>query len=232
MAIHIRGQLEKDIRELASKLEKEKGIKLSGMNCVRTIIFDFNKDFDNNYNNILNNEKLKNVKNTHNSIQIRNKNITIKNTPTGIKITDENYFKIYYKNNKVRILDNNKTYVRNKRRTNISFKIRSNLNTRIVIAIRDQSGKKHTSTMSYVGCTLEQFKKHLELQFKDNMKWENYGSLWHIDHCIPCAHFDLTIPEQQKECFHYTNMKPMLASLNVAKGARYAEPKILDTVIN
>ena len=51
------------------------------------------------------------------------------------------------------------------------------------------------------------------------MNWENYG-VWHIDHIIPCARFDLSDPGQQKICFHYTNLQPMWGEDNLKKGAR------------
>jgi hypothetical protein len=44
---------------------------------------------------------------------------------------------------------------------------------------------------------------------------------WHVDHIIPCALFDLTNFEQQKQCFHYSNLTPLLAKKNLSKGAKY-----------
>jgi hypothetical protein len=52
------------------------------------------------------------------------------------------------------------------------------------------------------------------------MTRENHG-LWHVDHIRPCASFDLTDPEQQAICFHYTNLQPLWAIDNIKKGARY-----------
>lgn len=49
------------------------------------------------------------------------------------------------------------------------------------------------------------------------MTWEN-KHLWHIDHIRPCASFDLTIPEQQRQCFKYLNCQPLWAKDNLSKG--------------
>ena len=49
------------------------------------------------------------------------------------------------------------------------------------------------------------------------MTWDNYGSYWHVDHIIPCCKFDLTDPEQQLKCFHYTNLQPLEATANLRK---------------
>ena len=72
-----------------------------------------------------------------------------------------------------------------------------------------------------VGYALDELKKHLEKQFANNMTWENYGrNGWHIDHIRPCASFDLSEPAQQRECFHYSNLQPLWAKDNLAKGKK------------
>ena len=73
--------------------------------------------------------------------------------------------------------------------------------------------------MELVGCTRSELCKYLERQFKIGMTWDNYGE-WHVDHILPCASFDLTKRTQQKKCFHYTNLQPLLASDNMRKGAK------------
>jgi len=50
------------------------------------------------------------------------------------------------------------------------------------------------------------------------MTWENHGfDGWHVDHIKPCTSFDLTDLEQQKQCFHYTNLQPLWKKENFEK---------------
>lgn len=70
------------------------------------------------------------------------------------------------------------------------------------------------------GCNWDQLRQHFENQFQAGMSWDNIGE-WHIDHIRPCASFDLTDPEQQKQCFHYTNLQPLWASQNMEKAANW-----------
>lgn len=58
-----------------------------------------------------------------------------------------------------------------------------------------------------------------EESFLDGMNWGNYGAPkgWHVDHIRPCASFNLSDPEQQGECFHYTNLQPLWAKDNIKK---------------
>lgn len=80
---------------------------------------------------------------------------------------------------------------------------------------------KSYSTLKLLGCSFKFLKKHLESQFKNGMTWENYGiDGWEIDHIRPCASFDLSKPEEQIKCFHYSNLQPMWAKENRAKNAR------------
>ena len=75
---------------------------------------------------------------------------------------------------------------------------------------------KSKRTEELLGCTIEEAKAHLASLFTDGMSWDNHGE-WHIDHIRPCASFDLTDPEQQKQCCHYTNLQPLWAADNLAK---------------
>ena len=110
------------------------------------------------------------------------------------------------------------SYRKGRRQTDAGFRIRDNLSSRINSALKAQNIQKSFSTMEICGCTTAELVTHLESQFRPGMSWEN-RSQWHIDHIRPCASFDLTDPEQQRECFHYSNLQPLWAEENIKKGA-------------
>lgn len=70
-----------------------------------------------------------------------------------------------------------------------------------------------------LGCTPAELKAHIERQFLKGMSWENRGR-WHIDHIRPLAAFDLTDPEQLRAACSFTNLQPLWARDNLAKGAK------------
>lgn len=100
-----------------------------------------------------------------------------------------------------------------------NFKVACSLRSRISTLIRESGVKKEVRSTILLGCSIDEFRQHLENQFVGGMSWSNYGK-WHIDHIIPCSSFDLTKTEEQKECFHYTNQRPLWAIDNLRKGDR------------
>lgn len=82
--------------------------------------------------------------------------------------------------------------------------------------------RKAAHSIELIGCDREHLRAHLERQFAEGMTWDNYGKKgWHIDHIKPCSSFDFGDPAQQKECFHYSNLQPLWAQDNLAKGDIY-----------
>ncbi len=124
------------------------------------------------------------------------------------------YKKQYYKNNYEKLRRYDTEHKKERLKTDINFKLKKNLSARILLALHGQSKSKHT--IELLGCSIKEFKTHLEKQFKPRMKWENHGK-WHIDHIKPCASFDLTDPQQQEECFNFRNMQPLWATTEIAR---------------
>ncbi len=103
-----------------------------------------------------------------------------------------------------------------RRKSDAGYRILCNLKYRISAALKNTG--RAESIKKIIGCTKDELKQHLESQFKDGMTWNNYGLYgWHVDHIIPCSAFDLTDPEQQKECFNYNNLQPLWAEENLRK---------------
>lgn len=109
-------------------------------------------------------------------------------------------------------------------RTDPAYRITQRLRERFRYALkRAVDGvlpQKSNKTLELLGCSIEYFMKHMEQQFKPGMTWERFEE-FHIDHIKPCAAFDLRDPEQQKICFHYSNMQPLWAAENLKKGAKF-----------
>ncbi len=106
-------------------------------------------------------------------------------------------------------------YMRNRTQNDLNFKIKINLRGRIYKALRFEHKSAHTTEL--LGCSVEEFIKYIESKWTNGMSWENHTHTgWHIDHIIPCNTFDLSKPEEQRKCFHYTNLQPLWATKEVA----------------
>ena len=133
------------------------------------------------------------------------------------------YDKQFYEKNSESYLKKQRKRYQKYKETKNNYYISLILRSRVYVALNNKGIKKTKSTEELIGCDIEFLKKYIEEQFEEGMSWENHGwKTWHIDHIKPCAAFDdLNDEEQQKECFHYSNMQPMWAKDNLKKGARY-----------
>ena len=121
----------------------------------------------------------------------------------------------YYVTNRVKIHKVQREQYRN----NPNIRLSRQLPNRLRSALHSQS--KTASALQLLGCSIHQLKRHLESLFKPGMNWDNYGKGWHIDHRRPVSRFDLRDPEQQKACFHWTNLQPLWAMENIRKSNKY-----------
>jgi len=124
-------------------------------------------------------------------------------------------YREYYNNNKEKINNVRRIAQKKRRDTDPVHRLRKNMGSRIYLAVKEKTGK----TMELAGCSKEELTAHLESKFTEGMTWDNYGE-WHIDHIHPCASFNLEDPEDQKKCFHWTNLQPLWAKDNISKGDR------------
>ena len=100
----------------------------------------------------------------------------------------------------------------------VEYRIKKNLRIRLNKAMKN--GFKNSSAIKDLGLSIEDFKKYLESKFYGEMSWDNYGSYWVLDHIIPLASADLTIPEEVSRLCHYSNIQPLTAVHNSIKKDR------------
>lgn len=114
---------------------------------------------------------------------------------------------------------NYESYIAAKRkryREDIQYRIAEVCRCRIRMAIK--GSPTNIGFYDILGATIPELRKHIESQFLPGMSWDNHGRFgWHIDHIIPCASFNLRDPDEQKKCFHYTNLRPMWWRDNIIK---------------
>lgn len=137
------------------------------------------------------------------------------------------YKRLYYKNNRdkeneARKLFNKKNRhniskrKREREKEDLNFKIANRLRSRLYKALRG----KYTSSKSieYLGCSVEELRKHIESQFQPGMTWDNHSpDGWHIDHIVPLASLDLSVEDNLRLVCHYTNLRPVWRDVNLSR---------------
>lgn len=197
--------IEKQLNEFTKDSKGKYGVKSKCKQCI--------KDYRNTYN-VAN--KLKTQQ-----YYIDNKERINKQSKTTYELNREHYIKKhtqYGKDNPevrrkhtAKYLKSNpdyyKAYRKHRYHNDPQFKLRVILGTRLNKALKTHS--KSTSILNLIGCSMDELKEHIEKQFTDVMSWENHGIYWEIDHILPCDSFNLIDIEQQKQCFHYSNLQPL-----------------------
>lgn len=102
------------------------------------------------------------------------------------------------------------------RASNLRLRLAGVLRNRISNAIRAKGLIKSKKTVELLGCDVPAFMSHIEGRFKEGMSWSNYGD-WHIDHVVPLA--SASSESEMVRLFHVSNLQPLWASENMAKGA-------------
>jgi len=126
----------------------------------------------------------------------------------------------YYQKFKRIIVSKQNTKSRQRRAADPAYATLARLRARLGMALRSAKAKKQDRTLGLIGCSIPFLMKYLQSKFLPGMNWNN-RKLWHIDHIRPCASFDLLDTEQQKQCFHYTNLQPLWAADNIRKSDKY-----------
>ena len=143
----------------------------------------------------------------------------------------KNKAKEYYQENKDYITVRNKkyqeknrenrnNYINNRKKYDNLFRLSILIRKLIWISINKMGYKKNSKTNNILGCTFDDFKSHIEKQFKEGMTWENQGE-WHLDHKTPVSWAETE--EQIYELNKYTNFQPLWAKDNLSKGNKWSD---------
>jgi len=107
-------------------------------------------------------------------------------------------------------------YQRERYRSDPTYRLLDKLRSRVHKALNGKC--KSAVTEKLLGICADECRKYIEGLFTEGMSWD---SDIHIDHIVPCASFDLSDPEQQQRCFHYTNLQPLWGPDNLEKSAKW-----------
>jgi hypothetical protein len=111
-----------------------------------------------------------------------------------------------------------RAYIKKRYETEPDFRLKEFLRSRMHAALKAKRITKTERSIELLGCTIDEFRAHIEKQWLPGMTWENHTYKgWHIDHIKPVNTFDFTDLEQQKQCFHYTNLRPLWGKDNNAR---------------
>ena len=141
---------------------------------------------------------------------------TIKQQTKSWRAANADYAKTYYLANRAKVRQQHSIWQSKQIKENPYFRLVKNLRNRVKDGIKNGNGLKSSVTETLIGCTYAFVRQHLTSLFQPGMTLENYG-LWEIDHIIPVASFDLTKEEEQKKCFHWSNMQPLWKQINRLK---------------
>jgi 5-methylcytosine-specific restriction endonuclease McrA len=97
---------------------------------------------------------------------------------------------------------------KNKYSTDIEYRLESNTRCRLNHYLKTQGKTRNQKTVESLGCTISEYKTHLQNQFNNNMSWKNYGKFWEVDHIIPLS---------KGGSFHFSNTQPLLVTENRKK---------------
>jgi len=162
--------------------------------------------------------KYKEYANTHSRVE-RDARYYAKNKER-IKLTKKLYFEKDENKEKRKL---KRKLNRNEKMLNPINRLIPNIRSRINMAVKHKSN----STMKLLGCDITFYRKWIEYTMTDDMNWDNYGIVWHIDHIIPISKFDLTKEENQYKAFNWQNTCALTVRDNLIKSNKIIENQII-----
>lgn len=133
--------------------------------------------------------------------------------------------KEWTENNRERMSElQHRSYVKNKPKIQEKYKNRlktdEKFNEKVQHCDNIRALIKSKTQKSKLECSRDELIEWFEYQFKEDMKIENHGSVWCVDHVIPCKEF-LDGKIDKSVVFNYLNLKPVDIKYNLKKNKHY-----------
>ena len=97
------------------------------------------------------------------------------------------------------------------------YQLKRRMRSRIRQIFCNLANQKNCKTENIVGCSWEQFYKHIERQFTVGMSWNRFDEI-HIDHIVPLA--TAKTADDIIRLNYFTNLRPLWAKDNLSKGGK------------
>lgn len=106
-------------------------------------------------------------------------------------------------------------YFRNKTNNDPHYRLASEIRklTSSMVKYKYKSGR----VTILIGAAWPMFKFYFESKFTPEMNWENYGTVWQVDHIKPLAEFNLFDKTEYLAASHYSNIQPLSIKDHLAK---------------
>lgn len=149
-----------------------------------------------------------------------NKDITGRTSDGGCLLCHTEYMLAYNK----RTRERRNAHARDRYKNDVVFKLSLKIRNRVNAALK--KNKKISSAVRLLGCSLDFLKQYISSQFREGMTWDNWGTVWELDHIEALWKFDLEDPIQFKQAVHYINLQPLTIPEHKFKTSNEARERI------
>jgi len=131
------------------------------------------------------------------------------------------YIKKHREENKEHYAEYIKTYQNERYHSDPDYKLSCLVRQfcfRVTNAVKED---KELRSLEYLGCSIAEFKAHIESQWQEGMTWENHSMHgWHIDHIKPLD-WIIKNSDDPWQANHYLNLQPLWAEENLSKSNKF-----------
>ena len=165
-------------------------------------------------------KKQKEYRETHKEEIAENKRQWRKNNPEK----EASRKKKHYEENKEKYRKRTREWRRNRRHNDPNTKVREMARA---FLRRCLTSKKDKHTFDILNYSPTELRTHIESLWEPDMNWDNYGTLWNIDHIKPLDAFNFLNEDGSinydaiKEANALINLRPMYSNDNFSKHAKW-----------